>query len=144
MPGPFDTMMNNMTGSAAGGPGGGPTSPMGNGAQDPTMQLALSSMDGLGSGNGNNNPTQALEAVDKALELAHQLVMKVIPQVAQWNAKLTKDLHTIARQILVAKMDLDVEPGPAGAPPDMSSGVTGLPPSGGTMGGMGSGMGPFG
>lgn len=139
MPAPFDTMMNNMTGSAAGGMGSGPSSPSGASGQDPTMQLALSSMDGL-TGSGPN-PTQALESVDKALELAHQLIMKVIPQVSQWNAKLTKDLHTIARQVLVAKMDLDVEPGPAGPPPDMSSGVTGLPPGGGTLGGLGGGMG---
>ncbi len=119
MPAPFDTMMNNVSGGG-GMPGMGQQT-------NPTLDLAISSMDQLGS--KSPNPTEALMAVDKALEMAHQLVMKVIPQVMQWNSKLTKELHTIARQILVAKMDLDAEPPVTGGPPDMGVGATGLPPA---------------
>lgn len=131
MPAPFDTMMNNTTGGG-GMPGAGGMQP------NPTMDLALSSMQSLGS--KSSNPTEALMQVDKSLEMAHQLIMKCIPQVMQWNSKLTKELHKIATQILVAKMDLDAEPPVTGAPPDMGMGATGLPPSSPTPGGLGGGF----
>lgn len=141
MPAPFDTLMSNATGGGGMPPGAGAQGPgMG---RNPTTDLALSSMDSLTSGGGNANPTEAIQAVDKALDLAHQLVLKVIPQVTQWNSKLTKDLHTIARQILIAKMDLDSDSSEMAPPPGlMQLGSTaGLPPSGPAGGASGFGGG---
>jgi len=119
---------------AAMGQGGGPqpSPPMPDVANNPMMGAAMGALDDLMP--KSPNPTQAIAQVDQALKLAHELVMRVIPQVSQWNSKLAKEMHVIGKQLLTAKMDLKKEQGPQGPPPALMmgdpTGLMGAPPSG--------------
>jgi len=114
-------------------PGGGMGPGLPGGQPDPSMDLALSAMSGLSP--KSPNPTQALQQVDKALDMAHQLITQSLTQVGQWNPKLSKDLHTIARQLMATKMEMKKE-SPLGAPPDLMMGMgAGGPGGGGPMSG---------
>ncbi len=118
--------------------------PMGAGAQgapgagDPfaaNPDLALGAMAELTP--KNVNPTQALTKITSALDKMHKLAMLILPQAMQWNPKLAKEMHSIAKQILAAKLDVTKEQLP-GPPPDLMLGLqdsVGLPPT------VGAGMG---
>jgi hypothetical protein len=128
-----------------GAPGPGPEQSMqvpGAGAPggNPMAAMALSSMDKLTS--KQPNPTAALTEVEKALDQAHQLVLKALPQIAGWNSKVAKDLHQIARQLMATKLDLKKEATPGTPPPGFMGGqAAGMPgmPTGGPQGGQAPG-----
>lgn len=97
--------------------------------------MALDAMNDLGPKSAN--PTAALGQVADALDQMHELAMKTLPQVSQWNPKLAAAMHAIAKQILAAKLDLtSMQPLPP--PPDLGLGMQG---GMGTPPGMGPGMG---
>lgn len=122
-------MMGGMGGPPGmGGPGMGGPGMMTPGLEgDPAMGMGLSALDSLSP--KSPNPTEALNKVDQALQLAHQLVLTALPQIQAWNPKVAKDLHAIGKQILSAKMDLKKEQGPMGPPPTL-----GMEGAGGAMG----------
>jgi hypothetical protein len=122
-----------------GGPGMGPdpgmAGPVPGAGQSPTDQMAMEALGGLTP--KSPNPTTSVQKIEQALDMAHKLMMALIPQFTQMNAKLAKDAHQCARTILSMKTDLkkDVSPG---APPDMMAGfgLAGTPgPLGPTAGG---------
>lgn len=113
-----------------GAPGPGPAAGMqvpGAGAPggNPMAAMALQSMDRLT--NKSPNPTAALTEAESAMDQAHQLVMKIIPQMSQWNAKVAKDLHNIARQLMAAKIDMKKEQPAGPIPPGFMGGAMGTP-----------------
>lgn len=70
------------------------------------------------------NPTAAISKVGDALDKMHKLGLLCLPQVSQWNPKLTADLHSILKQIQSAKVALmDNQPIPP--PPDLGFGMQG-------------------
>src|SRR6266850_2564219 len=127
MPGPMDAMMGGMP-PGGGGPGPGGMPPMGGGmpgmgGPDPAASMSISAMDGLLP--KSPNPTEALSKVDKALQIAHDLVMACLSNVGQWNPKLQKELHSIGKSLLAAKMDLKKEEERFAPPPSMGMGTGG-------------------
>lgn len=99
-------------------PGMPPGMPMGMGAppggdQGALPDLAMSSLDQLGNG---NQESEALARVDEALNLAHKLIMSVLPQVSNVNPRVSKDLHQIAQRVLQVKLDVQKDM-PMGEPP---------------------------
>lgn len=114
-------------GMPPGMPPGGPNLP-GIGT-DPQSQGALAALDQMSP--KSPNPTQALQKVEEALKLAHQLIMSVFSQVSQWNPKVAKDLHTIGRQLVSTQMDMKKEQQANAPPPDLGAmGAMGMPPGG--------------
>lgn len=92
---------------------------------------ALAALDNL-LPKSNANPTESIAKVSEALDLAHQLVLRSLPQVTTWNPKLAQTLHGVARQLLSAKIDLQTEVDRFAPPPPLGMGMTpGLAPSGG-------------
>lgn len=69
-------------------------------------ELAMSSLDQL---QGGNKPNEALARVDEALNLAHKLLMSVLPQVSNVNPSVAKDLHQIAQRVLQVQLDVKKE-----------------------------------
>jgi len=134
-----------------GGPGGGgggmpPGSPgdnsgMGGLGQDPNSAAALSAMDLLSPKQAN--PTAALQQVEEALKLAHQLVVSSIPQISQWAPKSAKDLHSAGRAIIQVLEELHVDQ-PLMPPPDLMLGMQPGPGAASQMGGGGMGGGAAG
>lgn len=81
------------------------------------------------------NPTQALQKAEEALDLAHKLIMTVLPQVSQWNPKVSRDLHGIGQRLVAVRMDIRKESAPGFPPEMMISGAQGDTPMGGPPGG---------
>ncbi len=87
------------------------------------------------------NPTQALQKAEEALDLAHKLIMTVLPQVSQWNPKVSRDLHGIGQRLVAVRMDIRKESAPS-FPPEMGmaggmgESPMGLPPGGGASFGL--------
>lgn len=124
-------------------PGGGGDPGMGTpGPMNPMGDPALQALDGLNP--KGPNPTQAIQKMGEALDLAYRLISTVISQAQMMSPKAVKNGHGIARSILNMKSDLYEEavPGPmpdlslgmgmAGAPSAMSPGSGG----GASMAGM--------
>ena len=106
-------------------------------AGDPASQMSMGAMGGLNP--KSPNPTEAMQKVDEALQVSHDLVMMSLTQIQNWNPKLSRDLHAIGQKLLAAKMDLKKEQ-PLGMPPDLMMGMggaTGGPPA------MGPGSKPY-
>ncbi len=122
----------------AGGPGFGAGPGAGAGQNDPMLDAAVSALGQLTP--RSPNPTQALKQVEEALSLAHKLIMTALPQVNQWNPKVSRDLHGIGQRLVSVKMDLRKETSPD-TPPMMGipgMGALGdqpmaLPPRGGAL-----------
>jgi hypothetical protein len=134
MPGPM------MLGSGQ----GGPPSP----GATPGMQgnpLADQAISALGAVNPRSpNTTQALQKIEEALDLAHKLVMAILPQLSVTNPKIAKDAHNAARMLLSVRSDMRKETAPE-PPPDLMLGMgsagapappMGAPPAGGGPSGM--------
>lgn len=117
MPG-MDMMGGGPPGMGGGMPGGMPMPQ----PPSPADQLGLAALDGLSP--KSPNPTAAMQQVEKALDMAHQLIMTSLTQVSQQNPKVSKDLHTIARQLLATKLEIKKE-SPLGIPPDLMMGMQG-------------------
>ena len=126
------------TGAPPPGGGGGP-GPGGGGGD--IADIALSALGQLTP--KAPNPTQALAKAEEALDLAHKLIMTVLPQVSMWNPKVSRDLHGIGQRLVAVRMDIRKESAPSFPPELMISGgqgdtPMGLPPGGGgTLGGGG-------
>lgn len=99
---------------------------------NPMAGAALGSMDMLKP--KSSNPGEAMAQVEKAMDMAHQLIMSSLSQISQWHPKLTKDLHELGRKILAAKIELNAEQ-PIMPPPDLMMGMgadmgpSGMPPT---------------
>jgi hypothetical protein len=106
---------------------------------NPMVDTAMNALDGL-LPKSNANPTESMAKVDEALDLAHQLVLRSLPQVTTWNPKLAGTLHQVARQLLSAKVELQKSQDQFAPPPmmGMTMGAEGLPP-GVPSGGFGAG-----
>lgn len=142
-----------MFGLTPGGPAGMPGMPgMGGGdgmatpgmESNPMSQMAVSALDQLMP--KSPNPTAAMQKVEQAFDLAYKLVMTALPQLAQWNPKITKDAHAAARMLISLKGEIRKEAAP-GIPPDlmlgMGSGPGAAPPMGSPapmIGGGGAGL----
>lgn len=100
------------------------------GMGDPTADLAMSALGQLGGAN-RSNPTAALQQVERAYDLAHQLVLGTIPQLQQFNPKAARDAHAAARTLLSIRSTIRQEAMPM-SPPDLmlGMGMGGLPPAG--------------
>lgn len=129
-----------MFGMGGGPPGAGGGMPPGGdlgmqtpGPGNPMADPALQALGGLNPKSAN--PTQSMQKMGEALDLAYRLVTTVISQAAQMSPKAVKNGHGIARSILNMKTDLYAEaiPGPT---PDLmlGTGMAGQPPSGGGQG----------
>src|SRR5262245_59511679 len=118
--------------------------PPGMGGADPSAELAMRAMGQLGAGQAN--PTAALQQVEQAYDLAHQLILGTIPQLQQFNPKAARDAHAAARTILSIRSAIRMESTPT-TPPDLmlGMGMGGLPPAGPVAGAPagGPGMGGF-
>lgn len=91
-------------------------SPMG----DQSMpELAMSSLDQLQG--GKNPASEALSRVDEVLNLAHKLMMSVLPQVSSVNPQVAKDLHQIAQRVLQVKLDVQKNMPMGDVPPELMS-----------------------
>lgn len=108
-----------------GGAGGVPPVP-GTGPQNPTAAGGIGAMSQLGP-KDNKNPAEALQKVDQALDLAHQLVLQSLPSVTTWNHKLAASLHTIAKSLIQAKTQLMQETQQFAPPPQMGMDSPGQP-----------------
>jgi hypothetical protein len=110
-------------------------------AEDPMAQMGMSALDQLMP--KSPNPTAAIQRIEQAVDMAHQLIMSIIPQIMQWNPDVAKDAHAAARMLLQIRSTVRKEVAPE-APPDLSAGmgVAGSPatPMGPSMSG-GLGMG---
>ena|SRR2546428_1336256 len=125
MPAPIDALM-------GGGMPGMATPGM---DQNPMAGQAMSAMDSLMP--KSPNPTAAVQQAEQTLGEIHKLVMGLIPTISQWNQKLAKELHSIAKSVVAAQMDLKKEnQGPMGMPPmmGMSPEAMGMPPAGPSLG----------
>lgn len=114
-----------MGGGAPGGmPGPGMPGPgmPGDVQSNPLFQMGMAALNGAAPGN-QSNETTAMQKVEQALDLAHKLVMNALPLVGQWNPKLSKDLHTIGRQIVDTKLAIQKETPPQFPPAMLSGGV---------------------
>lgn len=127
------------------GGGGMPPEAMGTpgAGQDPTAQMGMAALDQLNPKSAN--PTAAIQRIEQAVDLSHQLIMSVIPQIMQWNPDIAKDAHAAARLLLTIRSNVRKEAMPQ-QPPDLMAGmgVSGSPetPMGPSLsGGGGSGMG---
>lgn len=133
MPGPMDIM--SLLGGGGGPPGGAPAP-----QENPMAQLALSSMGQLGD-KGGGSSSQAIKRVDEALGLVNKLLSSIIPQISNYNPKVTRDLHNIAQRVLSCKMEIQKETSPD-VPPDLlqfglgedAGNPMGMPPPGMTGG----------
>lgn len=105
--------------------GGGPPGPPDAGmqtpgmGQDPMQQMGMDALDQLSP--KSPNPTVAIQRIEQAVDMAHQLIMSVIPQLMQWNPDITKDAHTAARMLLQIRSEVRKEAAPE-APPDLMAG----------------------
>lgn len=121
-------------------PGGGPDPGMSTpGPMNPMGDPALQALDGLGP--KSPNPTQAVQKMGEALDLAYRLISTVISQAQMMSPKAVKNGHGIARSILNMKSDLYEEavPGPT---PDLmlGMGMAGSPSSMGPNSSSGASM----
>lgn len=100
--------------------GGGADPGMQTPGQNPMAGPALSALDGLMPKSAN--PTQSMQKMSEALDLAYKLVATVISQASQMNPKVAKSGHAVSKSILDMKSELfkDVMPGPT---PDMMLGM---------------------
>src|SRR5438132_7802549 len=106
--------------SGAAMPPPGPEGMQTPGGGGPMADLAMSTLDQLSP--KTPNPTAALKKVEEAFDLAYKLVMTAIAQVQQWNPKVAKDGHQVARTLLNIKSELHKEATP-GVPPDLMLGM---------------------
>ena len=96
-------------------------------------QMAMGAMDKIG---GNQSSSKALQKVQEAMQLAHKLVLSVLPQVSAMNPKISKDLHALAVKLQALVLEVQKEQPPS-APPEMlmamaggeSGGPLGSPPN---------------
>lgn len=78
--------------------------------------LALSSLDQL---QGGSKPNETMARVEEALQLAHKLLMSVLPQVTNVNPSVAKDLHQIAQRVLQVQLDVKKEMPVGEVPPEL-------------------------
>lgn len=126
-----------MFGMGGPGAGGGMPDPMNTpGPPNPMSDPALQALDGLSP--KSSNPTQSMQKMAEALDLAYRLVSTVISQAQMTSPKAVKAGHGIARSILSMKSDLftDTTPGPT---PDLMLGMGMAGSSGGQTNSQGSG-----
>ena len=124
-------------------PGGGMPDMMPQPGRPPGMpgqgmpDQALQALDGLQPKSAN--PTQAVQKIEQAMELAHQLVMTALPQVSQWNPKVAQQMHAAARMLIGIRSDIrkEVPPQP---PPDLMLGLGMAGTPGGPIGSMPPGL----
>lgn len=117
---PIDPSMFGMPPGGQGGPPGGGDPGMQTPGQNPAAGPALDALNGLDP--KSQNPTQSLQKMSEALDLAYNLVATVISQASQMNPRVAKNGHSVSKSILDMKSELfkDVMPGPT---PDMMLGM---------------------
>lgn len=121
---PADPMMAGMGGAAMGlGPGPMPGAQPG-GPQD----MALAALGDLQP--KSPNPTVSMQRMEEAADLAHKLLMTMLPQVAMQKPETAKKVHAAARMVLDIKSDIRKEAAPQ-PPPDL---MLGMAPGGPSMG----------
>lgn len=120
-PGP---MPMGMGGMGPGGPPGGAPPPLG---VDRLGQEGMDALDGLV--NTQPNGELRVERAREGLDVVHKIILALLPIVGAENMELSKQLHTIGRQVADVRINLS-KTNEAGTPPEaMLQGIqgTGLP-----------------
>lgn len=93
-------------------------------------QIGQEGMDALdGLVNGPQNGELRTERAREGLDVVHKIILALLPVVGAENMELSKQLHTIGRQVADVRINLSKE-NEAGVPPEsMIGGIqgTGLP-----------------
>lgn len=96
---------------------------MGPGPLGPLGQEGMDALDSL----VNSQPSGELrlEKTREGLDIAHKIILALLPFVGTENMEMSKQLHTIGRQIADVRINLAKE-NEAGMPPEaMIGGITG-------------------
>ena len=102
-----------MPGGAPGAQGmPGVQAPLG---QDSLGDMAVKALDQLTPKSPSSN--QAMQRANEALDLAHKLLVQVLPQISNVNPKVSRDIHQISQRILSAKLEM-VKEMPIAPPPE--------------------------
>lgn len=117
------------------GPGPMPAGPMGppGGAMPPSGGMGSLGQEGMDALDGlvNSQPSGELrtERAREGLDVVHKIILALLPIVGAENMELSKQLHTIGRQVADVRINLS-KTNEAGIPPEaMLQGIqgTGLP-----------------